>query len=175
MSTKSELLARLEHLAPGRVVSRPSLPFDETEPVGLAAEDWVTKTVSVARRLMEAGAGLRDAHMAINDLAARKPTICRVAKNADFASLATDLRALKVRLHRQPKLANVGDWIAAVRERHGLSQREFSDRLGIDFRTLQNWEQGRNNPDSTVVSLVRLYDRDPATVLTAVYEPVAVA
>ena len=38
MSTKSELLARLELLGPIQVVYRPSLPLDATEAVGLEAE-----------------------------------------------------------------------------------------------------------------------------------------
>jgi DNA-binding transcriptional regulator YiaG len=121
---------------------------------------------------MASGAGLRDAHAAINDLAARKPTICRVAKAADFPALAAQLRALNVRLLRRPEPDVGGDWIAAVRERHGLSQREFAERLGFDVRTLQNWEQGRNCPDNAAVTLIRLYDRDPQSVLNAVYEPV---
>jgi DNA-binding transcriptional regulator YiaG len=169
MSMKSELQERLERLAPGRVVSRPSLPLDATEAVGLEAEDWVTQTIPVAKRLMAAGAGLRDAHAAINDLAARKPTVCRVAKDTDFAGLAADLRVLNVTLRRRPSEAGAGPEIAAIRARHALSQRDFADRLGIDVRTLQNWEQGRNRPDPAALTLIRLFDRDPAAVLAAVF------
>lgn len=173
MSMKSELQERLERLAPGRAISRPSLPLDETVAVGLEASDWVKFTISVAKRLMADGAGLRDAHCAINDLAARKQTICRVAKTTDFEALAADLLALNVRLLRRPEQPETGTWIAAIRERHTLSQRDFADRLGFDLRTLQNWEQGRNRPDSAVLHLIRLFDRDPALVLSAVYQPVA--
>jgi putative transcriptional regulator len=63
-------------------------------------------------------------------------------------------------------------WIVALRARHGLSQRDLADRLGVDPRTLQNWEQGRNRPDAAAISLLRLFDRDPALVLGAVYDPV---
>ena len=172
MSTKSELQARLERLGPSQVVARPSLPLDATEAVGLESEDRVAQTASVARRLIDAGAGLRDAHAAINDLAARKPTVCRVAKATDFGMLAADLRVLKVTLRRRPELDGIGRWLADMRERHSLSQRDFADRLGVDVRTLQNWEQGRNRPDAAAISLIRLFDRDPAAVLAVVYEPV---
>lgn len=167
---KSELQERLERLAPGLVESRPSLSLDATEAVGLEAEDWVNQTIMVAKRLMGSGAGLREAHAAINDLAARRPTICRVAKDTDFAALASDLHALNVRLRRKTVTVAAGGWIAAVRERHSLSQRDFADRLGIDVRTLQNWEQGRNRPDPAAMTLIRLFDRDPAAVLAAVFE-----
>ncbi len=170
MSTKSELQERLERRGPVPVVSRAPLPSDETDAVGLEADDWVAQTVSVAKLLRAAGASLRDAHAAINDLAARRPTICRVAKDADFAILAADLRRLHVRLRRKPVLVETGPWIAAVRERHGLSQRDFADRLGFDVRTLQNWEQGRNRPEAAAVNLVRMFDRDPASVIRVIYE-----
>ena len=171
MSTKSELQARLERQGPIPVESRAPLASDATEAVGLETEGWVTETVSVAKALRAVGASLRDAIAAINDLAARKPTVCRVAKDTDFAALAAILHGHNVRLRRRQTPRETGGWIAAVRERHGLSQRDFADRLGFDLRTLQNWEQGRNRPDAAVVSLVRMFERDPESVLAAVYEP----
>jgi DNA-binding transcriptional regulator YiaG len=141
--------------------------------VALEAEGWVERTIIVAKRLRAAGAGLRDAHAAINDLAARKPTTCRIAAGADLGALAADLHALNVRLLRRTAPGEAAGWIAELRARHGLSQRDLADRLGIDLRTLQNWEQGRNRPDAAAVSLLRLFDRDPALVLGVVYQPVS--
>jgi DNA-binding transcriptional regulator YiaG len=138
----------------------------------LEAEGWVERTIDVAKRLRAAGAGLRDAHAAINDLAARKPAICRIAADTDLAALAADLHALNVRVLRRASLDDTVGWLAALRVRHGLSQRDLADRLGVDLRTLQNWEQGRNRPDAAAVSLIRLFDRDPALVLRVVYDPV---
>jgi putative transcriptional regulator len=37
----------------------------------------------------------------------------------------------------------------AIRERLGMSQREFSQAYGIPLDTLQNWEQRRTAPDRT--------------------------
>jgi putative transcriptional regulator len=62
--------------------------------------------------------------------------------------------------------------IAAMRSRHGLSQREYADLLGIDVRTLQNWEQGRNRPDPAALSLMRIFDRAPQAFEEALSEPV---
>ncbi len=172
MSMNSELQARLARLGRVPVISRPCLPFAATQPVALEAEGWVERTIDVAKRLCAAGASLRDAHAAINDLAARKPTICRIAADTDLTALAADLRALNVRVLRRAALDDTAAWIVALRARHGLSQRDLADRLGVDLRTLQNWEQGRNRPDAAAVSLLRLFDRDPALVLGAVYQPV---
>jgi putative transcriptional regulator len=127
----------------------------------------------VFRRLFDDGVTARAAKDAIDMLAARDWTICPVPGDTDMGRLAADLLALDVEVQlRRPEQDETGPWIAAVRERHKLSQRDFADRLGLDVRTLQNWEQGRNRPDSAVLSLIRLFDRDPALVLSAVFEPV---
>ena len=44
--------------------------------------------------------------------------------------------------------------VKAIRERMKLSQAEFSSRLGVSVRTLQEWEQGRRNPSGPAVSLL---------------------
>jgi putative transcriptional regulator len=36
--------------------------------------------------------------------------------------------------------------IKAIRDKYGLSQRQFAAMLGISVRTLHNWEQGRRVP-----------------------------
>jgi putative transcriptional regulator len=42
----------------------------------------------------------------------------------------------------------------AIRERLGLSQSRFASIIGVSVRTLQNWEQGRREPEGY---LRRLY------------------
>lgn len=48
----------------------------------------------------------------------------------------------------------VGDWpkeaIAALRERLDESVAEFGARFGRSGRTVEDWEQGRRNPDILV-------------------------
>jgi putative transcriptional regulator len=75
-------------------------------------------------------------------------------------------------LRRRREIADPAAHLVAVRTRHRLSQRQFADRLGFDVRTLQNWEQGRNRPDSAVLALVTLFDRDPAAVEFPLFAPV---
>jgi len=170
MSTKSALMERLERLGPVRVESRRPLSSDEGELVLLRCPRDVGPLIPVAKRLREAGLTLRLAHAAINHLAEHNVTVCLVDKTCDFAALAADLKAMRVELRRRRPEATPTTEIAAVRQRHALSQRDFADRIGIDVRTLQNWEQGRNRPDPAAMTLIRLFDRDPAAVLAAVFE-----
>lgn len=51
--------------------------------------------------------------------------------------------------------------IKAVREKTGLSQTEFAQRLHISARTLQNWEQHRRYPTGPAVTLIRILDKKP--------------
>lgn len=170
MSMNSELKARLERLAPVRVESRRPLSSDAAETVLLRLERTGSGLIPVMHLLRDAGLTLRQAHAAINELAAQRVAVCGLARGHDFAALADALAAHGVSLARRPIEASGGAWIGAVRERHGLSQRDFAGRLGVDVRTLQNWEQGRNRPDAAVVTLVRLFDRDPGAVMAAAYE-----
>ena len=49
----------------------------------------------------------------------------------------------------------------AIRQKTGLSQQKFGDRYGIPKRTIQNWENGVNEPPEYVLSLLeRLVDID---------------
>jgi putative transcriptional regulator len=57
--------------------------------------------------------------------------------------------------------------IKALRERAGVSQREFAAMLGVSNRTLQEWEQGRRTPTGPAMSLLRVYEANPETVTAA--------
>ena len=51
--------------------------------------------------------------------------------------------------------------VKSVREKTGLSQTEFANRLHISPRTLQNWEQKRRNLTGPAVTLMRILDSKP--------------
>jgi putative transcriptional regulator len=57
----------------------------------------------------------------------------------------------------------------AIRERLGLSQSRFAAIIGVSVRTLQNWEQGRREPEGPAKALLRVVDRDPEAVLQALH------
>ena len=59
--------------------------------------------------------------------------------------------------------------VAAVRAVTGLSQAEFAKRYGFALRTLQEWEQGRAQPDSAVRAYLTVIARDPQAVQAALW------
>lgn len=44
--------------------------------------------------------------------------------------------------------------IKELREKTGLSQRQFAEKFSISIKTLQNWEQGYRNPPPYVPNLI---------------------
>ena len=57
----------------------------------------------------------------------------------------------------------------AIRKRLGLSQSRFAAIIGVSVRTLQNWEQGRRQPEGPAKALLRVVDKDPEAVLHALH------
>ena len=54
----------------------------------------------------------------------------------------------------------------SIRTRLGISQSRFAAIMGVSVRTLQNWEQGRRNPEGPAKALLRIVDRVPDVVLS---------
>jgi DNA-binding transcriptional regulator YiaG len=171
MSMNSESRARLERLGPIRDGSRDPSFSSEVEPVLLRRIGGFSRRIDVAQRLRASGLGLKAAHIAISELAEQDWTLCDIPIDGGIDALARDLLPLDVTLQRRRTFPEPAAFIAEVRARHKLSQREFAAALGLDVRTLQNWEQGRNRPDAAVLSLVALFDRDPALVREIAFAP----
>lgn len=55
--------------------------------------------------------------------------------------------------------------VAALRARFGLSQSRFAALLGISTATLQNWEQGRREPDGPAKVLLQVAALHPEALL----------
>ena len=69
--------------------------------------------------------------------------------------------------HRRTVLTTVD--VKALRERLGLTQHEFSGMIGVSIKTLQNWEQGRREPEGPAKALLRVVEKDPQAVLNALH------
>jgi len=54
-----------------------------------------------------------------------------------------------------------------VRKRLGLTQAEFSLRIGVSIDTIRNWEQGKRYPTGAARSLLKILDKAPETSLAA--------
>ena len=57
--------------------------------------------------------------------------------------------------------------IKAIREQFQKSQREFAYMIGVSVGTLQNWEQGRRNPEGPARALLRVAAKNPQAVIEA--------
>ena len=150
----------------------PSPSFSD-EPVTLVLRlvGPLDKPISVAKRLRAAGLTLRAAHAVTNRLAETRLAVCLIAEDANIPQVAADLLGMNVHSFRRRQLSP--GLIAEVRARHGLSQREFAEVTGIDLDTLQNWEQGRNRPDTAALNLVMVFDKAPRLIEQAAFERLA--
>lgn len=54
--------------------------------------------------------------------------------------------------------------VRTIRRRRGFSQAAFAARYGLNLRTLQDWEQGRAQPDGPARAYLRVIDREPRAV-----------
>lgn len=55
----------------------------------------------------------------------------------------------------------------AIRERLGVTQERFAAMLGIDMKTLEDWEHGRREPTGPAMRLLQIADRHPEIMLEA--------
>ena len=57
--------------------------------------------------------------------------------------------------------------IKAIREKLDVSQSEFALMIGVSVSTLQNWEQGRRQPDGPARALLKVAAENPEAVAEA--------
>ena len=92
-------------------------------------------------------------------------------KKDAFADLVTSVKQAGAirRGKRKPSRRTVyrPQDIRAIREHFGLSQAQFAILMGISVSTLQNWEQGRREPEGPARALLRVAEAHPEAVLDA--------
>lgn len=57
--------------------------------------------------------------------------------------------------------------VKRIRSGLHVSQSQFAMMIGVSKSTLQNWEQGRREPDGPAHALLRVVEKQPAAVLAA--------
>ncbi len=67
-------------------------------------------------------------------------------------------------IEAKPQATVTAEELVALRERLHLSRPVFASYLRTNPRTLENWEQGRAQPNAQAVLLIRLVERYPDTV-----------
>jgi putative transcriptional regulator len=96
---------------------------------------------------------------------ARRSRVARdiISGLKDAVAFARGEITLGVRVVNVPNPVDV----RALRSKLGLSQSEFAAQYGMSLRTLQEWEQGRTNPDGAVRAYLTVIDRNPQAVIEA--------
>ncbi len=61
--------------------------------------------------------------------------------------------------------------VKSIRERLGLSQRQFAALMGVSIDTLQNWEQNRRKPRGAARTLLLIAAKHPEAVLDVLQQP----
>jgi len=64
-------------------------------------------------------------------------------------------------------LQDAAKFARRVRQRLGLSQFEFSQRIEVSLETILNWEQGKRSPSGAAKALPKVLDRAPEAALPA--------
>ena len=59
--------------------------------------------------------------------------------------------------------------VRAIREAAAVSQTEFARLIGINVRTLQNWEQGRSRPTGAARALLKIVASNPKLAIEALH------
>jgi putative transcriptional regulator len=59
--------------------------------------------------------------------------------------------------------------VSAIRESAQLSQSQFARLIGVNVRTLQNWEQHRTRPTGPARALLKIVASDPKSAMKALH------
>jgi putative transcriptional regulator len=89
-------------------------------------------------------------------------------RSTDFLACLADLERFAredgIDVDETAWLRYPAEYVRAVRERLKLTQGEFAKRFGLSERTIQEWEQGRAEPEGPARILLRVIDREPRAV-----------
>lgn len=109
---------------------------------------------------------LRKAHEALNRLALKNPVVVHLDEDKEHL-VAERLGAVGIAAAR---MALPQPDIKHIREKLGVSQREFANCFFLELDTLQNWEQRRYEPDAPARLLLTIIERFPDIVFRALTE-----
>ena len=54
-----------------------------------------------------------------------------------------------------------GAQIATARYKAGLTRKELAAKIGVSWRTVEKWEQGRGGPSKTALALLKIQFKKP--------------
>ena len=92
-------------------------------------------------------------------------------RKKDFDNLVTSIHQAGRIRRGEIKPSRVNQFappdIRAIRRRLGQSQTEFARMIGVSVATLQNWEQGRRQPEGPARALLKVAAVNPQAVAAA--------
>jgi DNA-binding transcriptional regulator YiaG len=161
---KPELKARIERLARGPATG----PVLSGSPVDLVIRPAnglpPVLTISAIKSLFRRGTSLARAKRTVEAMVEHGEAVIHLPTVEDVRVLADELLASGVAAKR---LASTQVDVKAVRARLGLTQEQFALRFGLEIAALQNWEQGRCQPDKASASYLRAIAAIPREVAAA--------
>jgi putative transcriptional regulator len=91
-----------------------------------------------------------------------------------FDQLIKGVREMKRHLAGKPvrgiKVTDFGEPdVRAIREAAQISQSQFATLIGVNLRTLQNWEQRRTRPTGPARALLKIVASDPKSAIEALH------
>lgn len=116
------------------------------------------KTIFAMRALVRRHLALRIAKRAIEDMVDNGEAVVHVPMVESMAALDAELLAAGV---KAKTLATRDVDVKELRARLGLTQEQFAMRFGLDVDAVQNWEQGRCQPDKPARAYLRTIAADP--------------
>jgi DNA-binding transcriptional regulator YiaG len=126
-------------------------------------------TISAIKSLFRRGVPLARAKRTVEAMVEHGEAVIHLPTVEDVRVLAAELLASGVAAKR---LASADVDVKAVRARLGLTQEQFALRFGLEIDALQNWEQGRCQPDKASASYLRAIAAKPREVAEAQEEEV---
>ena len=93
----------------------------------------------------------------------------------DFDKLVRGVREMKRHMARKSvagvRVTRLSEPdVRAIREAADISQAQFAKLIGVNLRTLQNWEQQRTRPTGAARALLKIVASDPKAALEALHQ-----
>ncbi len=167
---KSELKDQIERLVqdPGIDHARSGSPVDLL--MGRLQRRTDILSIEAMRSLVNRGVALRRAKRFIETVMAGNEVVVRVPYVDDISALKQELEASGFPILR---ISTAMPEVKELRRRLGLTQEQFAIRFGLDIDAVQNWEQGRCQPDKATQSYLRVIAYDPKVAAAAQEEAVS--
>lgn len=122
------------------------------------------KTISAIKALAARGLTLLRAKRTVETMVENGEAIVHVPMVENAKRLARELGAAGVAVRR---VASAPVDVKQIRRDLGLTQEQFALRFGLDIDAVQNWEQGRCNPDRATLAYLRTIAAAPSIVAAA--------